>query len=811
MASNNMNVTFTGNATNLISAVNQSTSAINGLKQATTFATTGMIAEGVALGITFAGVANKIKQFAFSLASDYTHLGDDLYKLMKITGSSAEEMSKLKYAADITGVSMDLLTRNFKILYTHLGANDNAAKEFGVTVRNANGTMRSTIDILGDLSDKWINMADKTKAAEMGSKLFGRSFVDMTPLLALGSQGIKDLADQAQKMGLVLSGKNVNDIRAYNMAHRQMKAAVSSVSIAIGNELLPILSGLTIGITNGITAIKNFMTQSGALQTVIKGIIIFIGALTTAYALNAAWSGITAAATWILDGAMGAVAFIAPICGAAVALLTGDFVALDVALSALGIPQIIFLVTALVAAIIWAVRSTDTGKKIFIAAFELMGSAVGGWVFIAVEGFKNVIDGFALLVRGLGKGASWLGETFHIGWLKSAGDGVTGFLDGIDKSLDSFAAKAKIKGTQIGKNVGTGLANAIDNFKFPSLQMPDVPTGPDTTPPGGGGTTKKKKGASTSAALNATKDLAKTILDGMKDAAQTAIDNAENTLAAIKDAQSALVDAAKEMVQSTKDMWNDLVNAASDSMKAALDAAKSAQDKLTNLASSVSDAITSGFGITDIFKASYAQWTGPTWFLNMFKQRLSDAKKFVADIKALSAAGLSPALLSQLAQAGPENGLGAAEMMMGNVGMIAELNNLQAQLDATAAEGGAFVGQLIYGGEAASTAQAATSATAAYNKTVADAAAANKAAADALNQTQLDAANAIAAGQAGVDTAKGGLKQLNNLTVNVSSPASADQIAAEIAWSLATGNKTVTVFGTAMSPQTSMKQALLGV
>ena len=811
MAANNLNVTFTGNATNLVAAANQSTTALNNLKTATSAVSATTVAQGVVMGTVFTQLAEKALSFAKSIVTNYTTLGDELYKLMKITGGSAEEMSKLKYAADITGVSIDLLTRNFKILYTHLGANDNAAKEFGVTVRNANGTMRSTIDILGDLSDKWINMADKTKAAEMGSKLFGRSFVDMTPLLALGSQGIKDLADQAQKMGLVLSGKNVNDIRAYNMAHRQMKAAVSSVSIAIGNELLPMLAGITIGITNGITAIKNFMTQSGALQTVIKGIIIFIGALTTAYALNAAWSGITAAATWILDGAMGAVAFIAPICGAAVALLTGDFVALDAALSALGIPQIILLVTLLVATIIYLVRTTDTGRKIFILAFQAMGTVVGGLVFIAVEAFKNVLDAFALMLRGLAKGASWLGETFHIGWLKSAGDGVTSFLNGIDKSLDGFAKSALKNGGKIGKSIGTGIADAIDNFQLPSFKLPDVPTGPDTTPPGGGGTTKKKKGASTSAALSATKDLAKTILDGMIDAAKTAVDNAENTLAAIKDAQSALVDAAKEMVQSTKDMWNDLVNAASDSMKAALDAAKSAQDKLTNLASSVRDSITSGFGITDIFKASYAQWTGPTWFLNMFKQRLSDAKKFVADIKALSAAGLSPALLSQLAQAGPENGLGAAEMMMGNVGMIAELNNLQAQLDATAAEGGAFVGQLIYGGEAASTAQAATSATAAYNKTVADAAAANAAAAAALQQTQADAAAAIAAGQAGVDTAKGGLKQLNNLTVNVSSPASADQIAAEIAWSLATGNKTVTVFGTAMSPQTSMKQALLGV
>ena len=473
------------------------------------------------------------------------------------------------------------------------------------------------------------------------------------------------------------------------------------------------------------------------------------------------------------------------------------------------------------------VRTSSTARDALTVVFTAIGAVIGGVMWGVITIVRQVSDVIWNTVNGILKvfetiSGNRLAKALGLGGLHDdvvgLMDTITGLHKSMDASMTSMANGAFKGGMSVGKALGKGLGDAINNFQFPSFNMPvpNAVTGGDGTTTDPNPKKKKKDKFDLKAALASTKDLAKTILDGMKDAAQTAVDNAQDALDAIKDAQSALVDAAKDMVQSTKDMWNDLVNAAADSMQAALDAAKSAQDKLTNLASSVSDAITSGFGITDIFKASYAQWTGPTWFLNMFKQRLSDAKKFVADIKALSAAGLSPALLSQLAQAGPENGLGAAEMMMGNVGMIAELNNLQAQLDATAAEGGAFVGQLIYGGEAASTAQAATSATAAYNKTVADAAAANAAAAAALKQTQADAAAAIAAGQAGVDTAKGGLKQLNNLTVNVSSPATADQIAAEIAWSLATGNKTVQVFGsvpnaTQPSSTPSAKALMLGV
>ncbi|PLU75843.1 hypothetical protein BMJ22_21050, partial [Sinorhizobium medicae] len=93
-----------------------------------------------------------------------------------------EELSRLKYAADLSGVSIEGVANGFKKLSTNMadaaGGNKTAAEVFtqlGVAATNADGSLRSSSAVLLDVADKFAAMEDGAQKTALAVQLFGRS------------------------------------------------------------------------------------------------------------------------------------------------------------------------------------------------------------------------------------------------------------------------------------------------------------------------------------------------------------------------------------------------------------------------------------------------------------------------------------------------------------------------------------------------------------------------------------------------------------------------------------------------------------
>lgn len=280
----------------------------------------------MSIGAAAAALGAGMIAVGFKMANAFENVGKEVIKLQRYTGLSAEEASKLRFAAQQSGIDVDKLTRSLGMMSRQmLNAPDKFAA-LGISIRGANGQMRSTSDVLLDVADKVANTTNATERLQIAQTAFGRSGADMLPMLMRGRDGLSALADQAEKYGLVLTQDNVNAVKGAIAAHRQFDAAVQGLQVSIGQKFLPILTSVTeglAGLMSGAHGVAGEFVFWGGISLTVAGTLTMIGV--KAVSAGAAFLEATAAmrafaaAEWAAAG--GAAALAAPLAIVAAAVV----------------------------------------------------------------------------------------------------------------------------------------------------------------------------------------------------------------------------------------------------------------------------------------------------------------------------------------------------------------------------------------------------------------------------------------------------------------------------------------------------------
>lgn len=124
---------------------------------------------------------------------------DNMNKLSQKTGIAVSELSSLSNTADLAGVSNDQLASALVKLNKNIAEAASGSKEqseafrnLGISVKDANGNIRPTSDILGDVAGAFQGAADGATKTQYAMALFGKSGADLIPFLNTGKQGIKE-------------------------------------------------------------------------------------------------------------------------------------------------------------------------------------------------------------------------------------------------------------------------------------------------------------------------------------------------------------------------------------------------------------------------------------------------------------------------------------------------------------------------------------------------------------------------------------------------------------------------------------------
>lgn len=253
---------------------------------------TGAVAAAAGLGAAIGGMGLAMR--------NAVNAADDMSKAAAKIGIPIEELSRLKYAADLSGVSFETLSTGVKRLSVNMSDGGKALTEFGLNAKNADGTMKSASAIMAEIADKFAAMPDGAEKTAMAIKLFGKAGAEMIPLLNGGSDALGNLMAEADSFGQVFSAEMGKNAEAFNDNISRLTGAFGALAASLATKLLPYLVQFTDwmvanapaiaqGIANMIDNVSRFATGLVDLGTAVA---TFVSGSWMAF--SEAWDGTVA-------------------------------------------------------------------------------------------------------------------------------------------------------------------------------------------------------------------------------------------------------------------------------------------------------------------------------------------------------------------------------------------------------------------------------------------------------------------------------------------------------------------------------------
>lgn len=211
---------------------------------------------------------------------------DELATDAKVTGFTVEELQKLKYAADRVDVSYDMMKGSISKLTKQMASGNNAFETLGISITNADGSMRSATEVWYEAIAALGQIQNETERDALSMELFGKSAMEMAGIVDDGGEALKALGEEAEETGTIMSGDAVNDTVKFNDAIDKLKATASQSFMKAGatlaETLLPALEKLVEIVGNVLTWFANL---DGTTKTVILTILGLVAALSPVLSL----------------------------------------------------------------------------------------------------------------------------------------------------------------------------------------------------------------------------------------------------------------------------------------------------------------------------------------------------------------------------------------------------------------------------------------------------------------------------------------------------------------------------------------------
>lgn len=207
----------------------------------------GGLAAGAAAGAAAALGVAAVKIREVSKAAD------EMIKAGRGIGLTVEELSRLKLGADRSGLSFQQLmtslrTFNRSVADLASGETNSAAdalRRLGIEARTADGEMKSTRQLLGEVADAFQDLPPGIERSNAVMEIFGSRNADMINLLAGGAEGLRAFDREADSLGKTISTDLAVASERFNDNMERIGDGLNGLWIRVANFLLPALADLT--------------------------------------------------------------------------------------------------------------------------------------------------------------------------------------------------------------------------------------------------------------------------------------------------------------------------------------------------------------------------------------------------------------------------------------------------------------------------------------------------------------------------------------------------------------------------------------
>jgi hypothetical protein len=385
--------------------------------------------------------------------SGVTNTADSAVKTADRLGLPVQKLQEWQYAAQLSGLetntfnmALQRFTRRAAEAANGTGEAEGALKFLGLQLRDSDGRMRSTTELLPEVADKIAALEDPAMRVRVAFKLFDSEGVAMINMLKGGSSALAAMEAQARSSGAVMTEEMARGAEDYTDQMTHFRQSVFGLRVAIVQNLLPAVTEWISKINEMVRGnrelisgrvvewLKGFWEGLKSVGSVIKWVADLVGGWRN---LLAGLSALVAGKLLLSIGMLivsllnvgriltVSVIKLVPIVITAVASLAKGFVAL----AARAIPMAIGGIRALSVALL----TTPVGWIITAV------SAIAGAAYLIYENWGQVSAFFSDLWKGV---KAWFSQGLEgiardlLAWSPGAL-----ILKGIDKVFEAFGAR----------------------------------------------------------------------------------------------------------------------------------------------------------------------------------------------------------------------------------------------------------------------------------------------------------------------------------------------------------------------------------
>lgn len=229
------------------------------LKNATSALGNGLLAAAkgaaVAVGAVAAATGAAIKGLV-DAAGETGKWADDLLTMSSQTGIAVGTLQELQYASRFVDVEVETMTNGMAKLVKQMGTAQKAGDDYvavtddlKLSMMDSNGQLKTSEQMFYDSIDAIGALKNETEQEIAAQKLFGKSYQDIMPLIKAGSGALTAYADEAKKMGLVLSDEMVAKMGAYDDIMQKTEAQMDGLKKQLVVNFMPALQGAATGLS----------------------------------------------------------------------------------------------------------------------------------------------------------------------------------------------------------------------------------------------------------------------------------------------------------------------------------------------------------------------------------------------------------------------------------------------------------------------------------------------------------------------------------------------------------------------------------
>ena len=224
----------------------------------------------VALAVAIA----KVEKALIQMTRESAEAADDIVTLSSVTGMSTDSIQELNYMADLTDVSLDRIrdslketTNKMQEAATGTGDAYEAYNKLGVKITDVDGQLRSAEDVFYDTIDALGQMKNKTERDAIAMDILSESAQELNPLIEIGSDGLKQYAQEAHSMGYVLDNEALTALTEVDDAYQRLQKSQEGAKNQLSAEFAPYLTEFYEKITKLIRDGGQALKDSGLVDS----------------------------------------------------------------------------------------------------------------------------------------------------------------------------------------------------------------------------------------------------------------------------------------------------------------------------------------------------------------------------------------------------------------------------------------------------------------------------------------------------------------------------------------------------------------